>query len=530
MALIKPSLDYSDRDFYSLRLRLQGLIRSVFPNWTDFNRANFGNILLEMMAYVGDTLHYYQDKQAGESFWSTLTQRLSGIRQGALIGFEFPGAAAATGIFRITLPYPNASATLTIPIGHRFVSVDPSNPVYYQATAETIIIAGAAYGDVTVEASEAFTATFESTDEPLQVFSLPNTPFLDGSIDSVVRVGPVQIAGVAAGDGDYSLVDSFLGVTSNSKVFLVFVDHHDRAHIRFGDGVTGTVPQGTITVKYKVGGGTEGNAEATSFFTSMDPLVFSDGSPATSRIQALAEISGGVERMSLAEGKEEAPASLSVQQRSVSGPDFETGAKKEAGVARALMATSNEYAGIEENYGILYVVAQGTRLASGAVRPSTPSSTLLTAVRNRILNTQPTTVTFTFDVQAAAFLSVDVSAIIYLRSGSSSTTVATAIRTAIDEFFACQLASALEDDEGIGADNPYMDFGVRLADSPSEAGEVIWSDVFNVIRDVVGVKKVDEGNTGLLLNGARSSVQLLPIHFPKLGTITIYNGDTGELL
>ena len=64
MSLITPSLDYTDRDFYSLRLRLQGLIRSVFPDWTDFNTATFGNILLELYAFVGDTLHFYQDGQA----------------------------------------------------------------------------------------------------------------------------------------------------------------------------------------------------------------------------------------------------------------------------------------------------------------------------------------------------------------------------------------------------------------------------------------------------------------------------------
>ena len=73
MAIVQPSLDYSDRDFSSLKLRLQDLIQSVFPDWTDFNTANFGIILLEMFCYVGDTLHFYQDTQAGEAFWPTLT-------------------------------------------------------------------------------------------------------------------------------------------------------------------------------------------------------------------------------------------------------------------------------------------------------------------------------------------------------------------------------------------------------------------------------------------------------------------------
>ena len=67
MALIKKSLDWSNRDFDSLRLRLQALAQSVFPDWTDFNTANFGNLLLELFSYVGDTLHFYQDNQSAQN-------------------------------------------------------------------------------------------------------------------------------------------------------------------------------------------------------------------------------------------------------------------------------------------------------------------------------------------------------------------------------------------------------------------------------------------------------------------------------
>jgi hypothetical protein len=42
MAQLAQATDYTDKDFDSLRLRLQSLVRSVFPDWTDFNVANFG--------------------------------------------------------------------------------------------------------------------------------------------------------------------------------------------------------------------------------------------------------------------------------------------------------------------------------------------------------------------------------------------------------------------------------------------------------------------------------------------------------
>ncbi|MCP4677001.1 MAG: t4-like baseplate wedge, partial [Deltaproteobacteria bacterium] len=53
MSILSPQTDFTDVDFDSLRLRLMSLITSVFPEWSDFDTAAFGNILLEMYAFVG---------------------------------------------------------------------------------------------------------------------------------------------------------------------------------------------------------------------------------------------------------------------------------------------------------------------------------------------------------------------------------------------------------------------------------------------------------------------------------------------
>ena len=50
MGMLAQATDYTDKDFDSLRLRLQALVRSVFPTWTDFNVGNFGNLLIELYA------------------------------------------------------------------------------------------------------------------------------------------------------------------------------------------------------------------------------------------------------------------------------------------------------------------------------------------------------------------------------------------------------------------------------------------------------------------------------------------------
>ena len=75
MATLPESLDYSSKDFDALRARLMSLVKSVFPDWTDFDVASFGNLLLELYAFVGDVLTFYQDNLARESRLVTASQR-----------------------------------------------------------------------------------------------------------------------------------------------------------------------------------------------------------------------------------------------------------------------------------------------------------------------------------------------------------------------------------------------------------------------------------------------------------------------
>ena len=56
VSLLPASLDMTDKDFDALRVRLVALVQSVFPDWTDFAVASFGNILLELYAFVGGVI------------------------------------------------------------------------------------------------------------------------------------------------------------------------------------------------------------------------------------------------------------------------------------------------------------------------------------------------------------------------------------------------------------------------------------------------------------------------------------------
>ena len=102
-----------------------------------------------------------------------------------------------------------------------------------------------------------------------------------------------------------------------------------------------------------------------------------------------------------------------------------------------------------------------------------------------------------------------------------------AVRTAIEQALAAFFAVSLTD----GTPNPNVDFGANLRGSDGElVAEIPLSDVFNVVRDVAGVRKVGDGPADFLLNGTRADVELEARAFPALGAVTLLNGATGQPL
>jgi len=58
-----------------------GQVRT-FPKWTGIDSSDLGLALLELLAYVGDQLSYYQDEIANEAYLSTARRRISTHRRG----------------------------------------------------------------------------------------------------------------------------------------------------------------------------------------------------------------------------------------------------------------------------------------------------------------------------------------------------------------------------------------------------------------------------------------------------------------
>jgi hypothetical protein len=88
-------IDYLARDYNSFRQALIDLIPAKLPEWTDRSEADFGIVLIELFAYMGDIISYYQDRVANEAFLTTAQERRSVINHLRLIGYEMAPAAPA---------------------------------------------------------------------------------------------------------------------------------------------------------------------------------------------------------------------------------------------------------------------------------------------------------------------------------------------------------------------------------------------------------------------------------------------------
>lgn len=493
MALLGENLDYTDKDFDSLRERLINLVRGAFPEWTDFNVSTFGNILLEMFAFVGDVLCYYQDNQAREAFISTAQLRRSMLALSKLINYKPGGNSAATVDLTFTLSEP-PTGDVTIEAGDTFRTREVTNPVVFQALANVTIVAGAVPPSVifTVENSLAERDVFTSDDTPNQEYELTQTPFLHESDE------------VSAGNGVYERVDDFLDSTATDRHYTVIVDEFNRATIRFGNGINGAIPTATIVSDYKTGGGAQGNVLPGAIAKPDRSYVDEFGAPQTVTVTNEERATGGGPRESVEAIRVLAPRSLRTLTRTVCREDYETNALKVPGVARACMLTSNEKPGVLENQGELYIIPDGGGTASEA---------LLDAVLTSVTETYPNTLTFVVNVYSAVVFYVSIVCTVFVADGYAAATVAASIRLNLAKFF------ALDGDDG--APNPLIGFGYQIN------GEVAFSDVYNAIRDTAGVRKIADTPGAVQINGEANDLDVEPHVFPALRYVTIYNGATG---
>lgn len=83
----EPEINYLAKDYQSFRQLILDRFSVLVPEWTERHEADIGIMLVEVLAYTGDYLSYYQDAVATEAYLDTARQRISVRRHARLVDY-----------------------------------------------------------------------------------------------------------------------------------------------------------------------------------------------------------------------------------------------------------------------------------------------------------------------------------------------------------------------------------------------------------------------------------------------------------
>lgn len=324
-----PPIDYSSRDWVSLRADLIAAKRQRMPEWRSESPNDFGIVLIELFAYVGDMLSFYADRIANEAYLDTAVLRSSVFSLARMLDYRPTGQVAATTTLQFTTP--DSAGSVTIPAGTRVQTVPAVNesPVVFETDTALTIVGGGGTHTGTVAATQGVTVTSEavgfSDGTQYQRFALFNSPVIDGS--QIVSVAGFQ----------WTFYDHLLDAGPNDTAYTIAMDEGGITWIEFGDDVNGRipVPGAAITVTYRTGAGRAGNVGAGTL-TQLTSAVVVAG--VTQPIQTVTNPTagvGGADPESLDSIRINAPRSLAAINRAVTTDDYAALARRVGGVGKA---------------------------------------------------------------------------------------------------------------------------------------------------------------------------------------------------
>lgn len=110
----KVPIRYTSRDFNSIKEDLVNYVKRYYPDtYKDFNKASFGSLVLDTVAYTGDMLSFYLDYQANESFLDTANEYDNVVKLTRQMGYKFRGKTSTHGYVSLFILVPADSTGLS---------------------------------------------------------------------------------------------------------------------------------------------------------------------------------------------------------------------------------------------------------------------------------------------------------------------------------------------------------------------------------------------------------------------------------
>jgi len=177
-----PLIDYTAKDFESMRKLMITNIKRVLPKWQDETAADIGNMLLEILAYVGDYLSYRQDFAANEAYLRTALLRTSISRHARLLGY-FPREGCTQ---RTVLTF-QVSKELSIPQGFSVLSSHSSQQEKLVTKNSDLFNRMIAGGSACYETRHAVTATPDLNSLRIHDFGLQEYTLFAGTTAAILE-------------------------------------------------------------------------------------------------------------------------------------------------------------------------------------------------------------------------------------------------------------------------------------------------------------------------------------------------------
>lgn len=305
-------VQYAGRDFWTFFDDLKVQIQSKYgTDYNDFMESSVGVMLLDIISWACDTLSFYLDRQATDSYLQTAQTRTAVERLVRQLGYKMYGGISHSVDLSVTLNQ-SWGFEVTVPQGFQFIG---PNDLIFEATQDTVFPASdVGPKTISVREGQSRTEIFVSDGTRNQVFLLTGVPdgkfLMDNSIE--LRVG---------------------GTLWEEYEFIEFeqTDHYEVGYgasppkIRFGDGVAGNIPAtgSEITVEYSISSGKAGFAASGTIESVVNKLRVSGNDIEMAITNPLAS-GGGSDGESITHAQAYAPRYYRTRNVAVTRDDFET--------------------------------------------------------------------------------------------------------------------------------------------------------------------------------------------------------------
>jgi len=413
-------LDYSGRDYQSIKQSLLTKIPLITSKWTDWNQADLGITLLELFTGTADMIGFYLDRMANEVMLPTARIRSSVSTFCKALDYSLSPSigASVTETFTLASSYP---FDITIPKGYRISTAEAKNRLTYSVVQDTVITAGDVTKDIIIGEGLRNEYNYVSSGAASQIITIP----------SEIQQPPSQTTYVEVYVNGVLWTEEYNTLFGSVQAYLIDLSVPNQTSITFGDGINGTIPTSgaNIVLVYWTGNGISGRVGANTL-TKIDSSISVGSVTVTFTVNNADSSTGGADKESIEHAKYWAPKMLRTGDRLVTLEDYDTYASTYnlSGVGTISLAKS--YWKSSDLYSLemdIYVLSKDIS-GNYTLCPSALKTSLLSDINKRRCLGQH--VNILDGILYPVLVDLDV----YVLAGNNATTVSTSIISAITTY------------------------------------------------------------------------------------------------